>query len=135
MSEPTRPPAARPCGSCPYRRDVPSGVWSLDEYAKLPAYDRPTGEQPLGVFLCHRQDGRACAGWVGVHDMDHCLAVRLGVATGSIDDPDAFRDYETDVPLFGSGLEAARHGVERINHPGPEARRLMEKLEKEAATR
>lgn len=135
MSEQTKPPAARPCGSCPYRCDVPSGIWALDEYAKLPEYDRPTGEQPIGVFVCHRQDGRACAGWVAVHDMDHCLAVRLGAATGTIADPEAFLAYETDVPLFGSGLEAARHGVEAINDPGPEARRVMDKLREEAATR
>jgi hypothetical protein len=43
---------------------VPSGAWVAEEYAKLPAYDRPTGEQPAGLFLCHQQDGRACAGWV-----------------------------------------------------------------------
>lgn len=24
-----------PCETCPYRRDVPSGVWSADEYRKL----------------------------------------------------------------------------------------------------
>lgn len=135
MSAKTQPPAARPCGSCPYRRDVPSGVWNLDEYAKLPQYDRPTGEQPIGVFLCHRQDGRACAGWVGTHDMENCLAVRIGAATGTLAEPEALMDYETDVPLFDSGLEAARHGVERINSPGPAARRLIEKLQKEAESR
>ena len=30
----------KPCASCPYRCDVPSGVWHPDEYAKLEVYDR-----------------------------------------------------------------------------------------------
>jgi hypothetical protein len=31
--------AARPCASCPYRKDVPSGIWAAHEYTKLLAYD------------------------------------------------------------------------------------------------
>ncbi|WP_336794377.1 DUF6283 family protein [Gordonia malaquae] len=50
-------PAPRPCESCPYRRDVPSGVWAESEYEKLRAYDAPTGEQPVRLFLCHQYDG------------------------------------------------------------------------------
>lgn len=125
---PTLPPAARPCGSCPYRRDVPSGVWDASEYAKLPRYDLPTGEQPIGVFLCHRQDGRACAGWCAVHDMDECLALRFAAAEGTVTDYEALRDYETDVPLFASGAEAAQHGLREIAAPGPEARRLQQRI-------
>ncbi|MFD7961193.1 DUF6283 family protein [Streptomyces zaomyceticus] len=43
---PCSPPAPRPCASCPYRRDVPSGVWSRGDYVKLPLYDGPTWTQP-----------------------------------------------------------------------------------------
>nr|WP_280343300.1 DUF6283 family protein [Nocardia neocaledoniensis] len=35
------PPAPRPCVSCPYRRDVPSGVWDFGEYEKLRGYVPP----------------------------------------------------------------------------------------------
>lgn len=28
-------PSPRLCESCPYRRDVPSGIWDRSEYAKL----------------------------------------------------------------------------------------------------
>lgn len=122
------PPAPNPCGSCPYRRDVPSGVWSLEEYAKLPSYDGETGDQPFGIFLCHQQDGRACAGWVGCHDMDESLAFRLAAATGRIENPDAFLDYATPTPLFASGAEAAQHGVEAINDPDVDARRVIDRL-------
>ena len=52
----TRPPAPRPCDSCPYRQDVPSGIWAASEYAKLPAYDAPTCAQSARLFLCHQHD-------------------------------------------------------------------------------
>ena len=55
------PPAKRPCGSCPYRRDAPSGIWSREEYEKLPEYDKPTAYQPPQVFMCHRNAGCLCA--------------------------------------------------------------------------
>ncbi|MFC6371193.1 DUF6283 family protein [Nonomuraea thailandensis] len=37
------PPARRPCGTCPYRKDAPSGMWSQEMvFDKLRGYDRPT---------------------------------------------------------------------------------------------
>jgi hypothetical protein len=112
-------PAPNPCGSCPYRRDVPSGVWDAKEYDKLPAYDGETFEQPPAVFMCHQQDGRVCAGWAGCHDMDQSLAVRMGIIHGTLDP--AIYDYETPVPLFSSGAEAAEHGKAEIKSPGEKA--------------
>lgn len=124
------PPADRPCGSCPYRRDVPSGVWAAEEYAKLPPYDRETGEQPLGAFMCHQQDGRLCAGWVGCHDMDENLGLRLAVASGdmSVETAESVRRYQSRVPLFGSGAEAAEHGLREVAAPPAPAVRVIEKL-------
>src|SRR5476649_1940723 len=113
-------PAPAPCGSCPYRQDVPSGVWSEEEYAKLPEFDKSTGEQPPSVFCCHQQPGRLCAGWVGVHEMKHNLGLRLADAMGAMepDEVDATLAYETSVPLFASGAEAAEHGRAEIAEPG-----------------
>lgn len=128
MAEAIQPPAPNPCGSCPYRKDVPSGIWDPEEYEKLPEYDRPTGEQPPTAFLCHRQNGRACAGWVATHDMLHSLGLRLATAMGMIEDPEPFLDYETKAPLFESGAEAAAHGLQEVDDPGPEAKRTMNKL-------
>lgn len=123
------PPASKPCGSCPYRRDVPSGVWALEEYQKLAEYDKETGQQPVGIFLCHRQDGRVCAGWAGCHDMEHALAIRIGAASRLDDETlHAILDYETDVPLFASGREAAIHGMRELHKPSAEAKRVMEKM-------
>lgn len=125
-----KPPAKSPCGSCPYRRDVPSGVWHPDEYSKLPEYDKPMLEQPKGLFGCHQNDGKACAGWVGVHDMDDNFAFRIAVSMGHIarEDIDGFLDYETSVPLFGSGQEACDHGMKEIEVPSERATRVIKKL-------
>src|SRR5205823_657744 len=109
-----------PCASCPYRRDVPSGVWTAEEYEKLPAYD---GAISLEVFMCHQQNGRLCAGWVGCHDMDNCLGLRMATATGAISEEAYVEalDYTSPVPLFDSGTEAAEHGMAKIECPPPEA--------------
>ena len=123
-------PAPRPCGSCPYRLDTPSGVWSADEYDKLPEFDGQTWEQPTQVFMCHQQDGCLCAGWVAVHDMDENLGLRFAVAGGDISPEVAeqVRDYTTDVPLFATGAEAAEFGKREIEQPPAEAVRMVQKL-------
>lgn len=133
----TKPPAPRPCVSCPYRCDVPSGVWSASEYLKLHEYDEETGRQPPGVFLCHQNDGRLCAGWVAVHDMENSLSLRLATAMGvvAVTDLDTIIDYTTDVPLFGSGYEAAEHGLADIRTPGRGARKMIQRLSRKQPRR
>lgn len=117
-----------PCGTCPYRRDVPSGVWDASEYAKLPRYDGETFEQfekgGTGLFFCHQNDGKLCAGWVGCHDMRHAIAVRLSPVA-----PETFT-YRSPVPLFSSGAEAAAHGMAEVACPGEDANRAIAKLAK-----
>lgn len=127
-------PAPSPCGTCPYRRDVPSGIWHPDEYAKLPRYDMPTEHQPPGVFRCHLfrdESPRVCAGWAGCHDGDDLLALRVGVLTGTVtvETAEAVRDYCSPVPLFASGTEAAAHGLREVGSPSSEALRAMAKVE------
>lgn len=136
MTQTVRPPAPRPCASCPYRRDVPSGIWHPDEYARLPPYDDPTPYQPGSVFLCHQVNGRACAGWAGCHDMTHNLAIRLAESTGDItpDDAEELRAYTTDVALFASGREAAEHGMRDVEHPSADAVRTLRKIMRRRAT-
>ncbi|WP_431728503.1 DUF6283 family protein [Verrucosispora sp. TAA-831] len=123
-------PASHPCGTCPYRLDVPSGVWASEEYAKLPLYDRPTWDQPTGVFACHQQDGRVCAGWAGCHDTAELLALRLAANFGVLDpdELDATIDYVSPVPLHPTGQAAADHGMADVDSPGPRARRAIDRL-------
>lgn len=129
------PPAPNPCTSCPYRRDVPSGIWHATEYAKLPRYDAETGLQPVGLFQCHQNDGddvrrRVCAGWAGCHDGDNLLALRLAVRAGRIspETAQAVVNYQSRVQLFSSGAEAAIHGVRNIHAPGAEGVRAIAKI-------
>jgi Family of unknown function (DUF6283) len=133
---PLKPPAASPCGSCPYRRDVPSGVWAEEEYVKLLRYDGLTWEQDPTVFACHRQDGRLCAGWVAVHDMDENLGLRLATAHGLVraEDVAEIRSYTTTTPLFASGGEAAEHGLRDQALPLAAARRMIDSLARRAET-
>lgn len=128
--ESQRGPARNPCGSCPYRRDVPSGVWHESEYDKLPLYDLPTGDQPPAAFYCHQQTGRLCAGWVGCHDMDEAISLRFAFFGERLDgdDIEAALDYVSPVPLWGSGAEAAEHGRADIETPGVKAQRTVERL-------
>ena len=131
----TRGPASRPCGSCPYRHDVPSGVWHPSEYAKLPAYDNDTAGQPPHLFLCHQQDGRVCAGWAGCHDGAHLLALRVAAMSGTLtdDDLEATINYVSPVPLFGSGAEAAAHGLTDVDQPDERACRTIDSLTRKRA--
>lgn len=114
-------PPKRPCGSCPYRRDVPSGIWEASEYEKLPAYDRETWAQPPKVFMCHQQDGCICGGWLAAHDRVNLLALRIA---GPRIDPSVW-NYDPGVPVFGSGAEAAAHGMAQVDAPPPEALKMM----------
>ncbi|WP_280320004.1 DUF6283 family protein [Nocardia wallacei] len=130
-----RPPAPRPCASCPYRRDVPSGIWAAEEYAKLPAYDRPTMEQPPGVFLCHQNDrgsaeSRVCGGWAGCHDGYELLSIRFAMMHGEMDaaTAEAICEYQTSVALFASGAAAAEHGIAEIEGPSSAAVAAIQKV-------
>lgn len=128
VSAPPPRPSAAPCGSCPYRRDVPAGIWHPDEYAKLPGYDGETGDQAAagasGLFMCHQNDGHLCAGWAGCHDTGHLLALRLHRVH-----PSTF-NYTSPVPLFASGAEAAAHGLAGVAEPCARARQAIGKLQR-----
>lgn len=135
MDEPERHHAlAAPCKSCPYRRDVPSGVWAEQEYKKLAAYDGEIAEQAMkgamSLFLCHQRNSALCSGWLACHGPENLLAMRLHHAHV---EPSTF-DYSTDVLVFTSGAEAAAHGTRDIDEPGTPARRAMNRLARKLAS-
>lgn len=117
MNPPKPPPV--PCGSCPYRRDVPSGIWAREEYDKLPKYDGETWEQSTAVFMCHQRDGCLCGGWLACHNPRKLLVLRILAAH-----PSAY-DYKTDVPVFASGTEARAHGIRDMAIPGVKANKMI----------
>lgn len=111
------------CIACPYRRDVPSGVWSFEDYTKLPPYDAETPEQPMAAFRCHATPDHICHGWavVGGYDL-------LGLRLQELRQREQIEIPDAHVPLFATHTDAAKHGVADINAPSEEARRAMDKL-------
>jgi hypothetical protein len=95
-------------------------------------YDGGTGEQAakgaFGVFVCHQGDGKLCAGWAAVHGNRDCLALRLAASLDPDVDVSAVLGYATDVPLWGSGAEAAAHGRRDIEEPSPAACETVAKV-------
>lgn len=131
----TKPPTPRPCASCPYRKDAPSGVWAASEYEKLPRYDADAQPVPaMNLFLCHQtdrgDDSRLCGGWVATHGGADLLAVRIAAMQGTItpDTYEAVCDYTTDVPVFESGAAAAAHGIRDIDNPDSAATTAITKI-------
>jgi hypothetical protein len=126
-----------PCSSCPYRRDVPSGIWAASEYEKLPGYDGETWEQAeagaTGLFFCHSTPDFLCAGWTGCHDMTSSLAMRLHARRQDVD-PEVY-DYVSPVPLFATGAEAAAHGLQEISEPSDAAQAKVRQLLRIARSR
>ena len=130
--------AREPCASCPYRKDVPSGVWDRSEYEKLPSYDGGMVEQLMkggeGLFMCHQRDGGLCAGWLGCHGSENLMAMRLATRLMGEQFDERVFGYECETPLWGSGEEAARHGMKDIDAPSEAAGVVMDKLVRKGKT-
>jgi hypothetical protein len=120
----------RPCPSCPYRADAPSGIWARVEYEKLTEFDGSIGEQAIngamGLFMCHNTPTKLCSGWLATHGPDNLLALRIQHERVS---PDVF-DYTTDVAVHTSGQAAHDHGVRDLDAPSPAAMDAVEKIMK-----
>lgn len=116
---------AQACSACPYRRDVPSGVWEPHEYDKLPPYDADTFAQPFAAFACHASPHALCHGWAVCHSQrgHRYELVALRILGISADDVPA-----ASVPLFTSGFEAREHGQRDTLRPSPEAVEVVERL-------
>lgn len=121
-----------PCTTCPYRCDVPSGVWAAEEYEKLPPYDRPTTEQPAGLFMCHTTQVSFCTGWLQSHaNREHAfdlLALRLNHRKLDCEAVSKVASMTPLVRLFRTGADAARHGMKAILRPGRKAKAAIERI-------
>ncbi|MEH1124836.1 DUF6283 family protein [Micromonospora sp. CPCC 206061] len=108
---------ARPCRSCPWRRDT-AGRFRYDNLADYaagtipgaPGFGRPVDGDPAAafgtLFACHHlaeTSAHLCAGWLAVHGAEH-PAVRLGLAVGLID-PAALTAGEDWPELFECAAE------------------------------
>ncbi len=115
--------ATGPCEFCPYRKDVPSGVWSAEEYAKLRSYDAETPYQPLALFMCHAIPTNLCYGWAVCHQSRGRERELLALRIVRVDVPET-----PSVPLFASGKAAATHGMKALKKPLRAARKAIAKL-------
>lgn len=117
----------RPCVSCPYRLDCPSGVWSEEEYEKLRVYDDPYAPE-VAVFHCHQENATGvdtvCRGWLTV--ASESVAVRVAGATGRVTGEEVYA--EPPVPLHPSGNAAADFGERDIECPSRAAIAMASKL-------
>ena len=51
----------KPCANCPYRKDAPLALWSVEEFERL----LDTENDVIGsVFGCHKKDDTICTGWL-----------------------------------------------------------------------
>lgn len=115
-----------PCTACPYRRDVPSGLWDESEYEKLRRYDAPMAEQPQAAFACHATADHYCAGWGAVGGFD-LLALRIRSSVRHAAKWDGVIPTPT-TPLFDSHTEACEHGLRDIEAPSEDARAAVDRL-------
>ena len=117
-----------PCLTCPYRLDVPSGVWSFEEYEKLRLFDEGSEMPCLSTFLCHQSTvaGQqiACKGWLMVHR--DSVAVCLACLTGQVDAETCFEEPEAE--LHESGNAAADFGQRDLKRPKKKALKVIDKL-------
>lgn len=103
-----------PCDECPWRRDVPEGLYPVIPSTAAAVQGGPGAEAPMDapIVACHKSpegDDLPCAGWLAVAGVDH-LGVRLAVAQGRIP-PEALRPGEDWPELVDSFAEmVARHG-------------------------
>lgn len=117
---------SEPCNTCPYRRDVPSGVWSVEEYEKLREFDRPMADQPQHAFACHATPEHYCSGWGAVGGFD-MLALRVRACAGHPAEWDGVIP-EPSTALFASHTEAADHGMRDVDAPSIDALTAMDRL-------
>lgn len=63
-----------PCQNCPYRRDAPLALWSIQEFIDLLKNER---SQMGAVYGCHKKDGNVCVGWLIRQDEDRLPSIAL----------------------------------------------------------
>ena len=110
-----------PCKFCPYRKDVPSGVWSSSEYEKLLRYDNETMYQPMHRFACHNDPELACTGWLAVSMQSNHAHESLALRIRPVD----VSSFAPDTEFFQTHTEACVHGLRDIDNPSQEAEDAM----------
>ena len=63
-----------PCKNCPYRKDAPLALWSVEEFIDLIKNERT---QFGTVYACHKKNGGVCIGWLINQDENRIPSIAL----------------------------------------------------------
>lgn len=70
----------QPCNNCPYRKDAPRELWSIDEFIDLKEKD---SDYMGAVYGCHKKDGHVCVGWLADQDKRNFPSIALRISLSS----------------------------------------------------
>ena len=117
------------CDTCPYLRETPAGIWSAEEYEKLPTFDHDHEGMPVfATFLCHQTNATkvdtVCRGWLSTHG--DSIGARMAIMRKEIDPEDIPPAVEPE--YYATGREACDAGLAGLEEPGDEAQVKMSKL-------
>lgn len=95
--------SAKPCGTCPYRRSTPLGVWDKAEYDNLKRQD---AQQFGSTFGCHLKDGSVCRGWAAdqIRRGVPSISLRMQIITDK-ELAAVFRDIDENDPDLYSSID------------------------------
>lgn len=72
-----------PCANCPYRKDAPKALWSIEEFKDLLKNE----DSQFGTtYGCHKQNGSVCVGWLmnQVENDLPSIALRISLSTNNV---------------------------------------------------
>lgn len=88
----------QPCGNCPYRTDAPLKHWHKEEFRKVVESE---ADYMGSTFLCHKQNGSMCIGWLMKQDERNLPSLMLRI---SLSKHNVTREYldslHTPKPLY-----------------------------------
>ena len=67
----------QPCSNCPYRTDAPVQHWHKEEFKKVVDSEN---DYMGSTFLCHKQNGSICVGWLMKQDERNLPSIKLRIA-------------------------------------------------------
>jgi hypothetical protein len=101
----------QPCKDCPYRCDAPLQQWDKSQFQRLLEVEN---DDMGNTYLCHRNDGAACAGWLLDQHRRHLPSISLRMKLAAHRVPHSWLEgLSSPVPLYQS-VQA----MVEANYPG-----------------
>lgn len=66
-----------PCKKCPYRKDAPLRLWSVQEFTDL---IKNESSEMGAIYGCHNKDGKICTGWLMDQDRRNLPSIQLRIS-------------------------------------------------------